>query len=131
MTAPHLEPGQPQGPPPHQAPPGQPTLPAPYSPQPVYVIQQQLPTSGMAVASMVLAIIGLVSGCCSFGVPSILAVIFGHVALGETRSGRKSGHGMAVAGLVMGYVVMLPAILISVWVVLMGGIGAVSGGTTP
>jgi hypothetical protein len=104
--------------------------PAPYGPQPVVVVNQR-PTSGMAVASMVLGIIGLLAGCCTFGIFSILAVIFGHVAMGETKRGENSGHGMAVAGLVMGYVVAGPAILMSIWVVVMGGIGAITGAATP
>lgn len=105
--------------------PGQQVPPAPYGPQPVYIIQQP-PTSGMAVASMVLAIIGLISSCCTFGIPSILAVIFGHVARSETKNGTRSGDGMAVAGLVMGYIITGPAIVWSVMTVIGGGIGAIA-----
>jgi hypothetical protein len=84
----------------------------------------------MAVASLVLGILGLVSSCCSFGIFSILAVIFGHLGLAETKTGARSGGGMAVAGLVMGYVLVGPAVVFSIRVMLMGGIGALSGGTT-
>lgn len=52
------------------------------------------PTSGMAVASLVLGIVGV----------SLLAVIFGHVGLNDTRRHGKDGSGMAVAGLVLGYI---------------------------
>lgn len=119
---------------------GYPAYPNPYSPAPfsgppaqqyVHVTVQTPPSSGMAVASMVLAILGLVTSCCSFGIFSILAVILGHAALGETRDGRKSGRGMAQAGLVMGYVVVIPAILFSAWVVFLGGVGALSGVSDP
>ena len=34
---------------------------------------------------------------------SVLAVIFGHVALAQVREGTRSGRGMAIAGLVLGY----------------------------
>jgi len=85
------------------------------------------PTSGMAVASMVFGIIGLLGGWCAFGIPCILAVILGHVGLNETKGGQKSGHGMAVAGLVMGYFVVVPALLFSVFFVFAGLLGTATG----
>jgi hypothetical protein len=47
-------------------------------------------------------------------VPCLLAVIFGHVGMARTRSGEMAGHGMAVAGLVLGYVFVLPMLAITV-----------------
>lgn len=61
------------------------------------------PTSGMATASLVLAIVGLLGGWCAFGLPCFIAVLLGHMALKETRNGQRGGHGMAVAGLILGY----------------------------
>jgi hypothetical protein len=99
-----------------------------YPPPPVYVQPAPPPpVSGLAVASMVLAIIGLLSGCCTFGIPAILAVILGHVALAETRNGAKTGYGMAIAGLVMGYLLVLPALVFSIWILFAGGMAAISG----
>jgi hypothetical protein len=60
---------------------------------------QVLPrTSGLAVASLVLGIL------CLCGVGSLLATIFGAVALGQIAhsNGRLTGKGMAIAGLVLG-----------------------------
>jgi hypothetical protein len=37
-------------------------------------------------------------------VGSILAVVFGHVALSQIRQRGQAGRGMAIAGLVLGYV---------------------------
>jgi hypothetical protein len=91
----------------------QPQVPPP-TPQPVYVVPQQPPRSGLAVASLTFGIIGLVTFCCTFGVPSLLAVILGHAALSETRRGEKIGHHNAKAGLILGYVVVVPAIVVSV-----------------
>ncbi|HEU0212946.1 MAG TPA: DUF4190 domain-containing protein [Jiangellaceae bacterium] len=51
------------------------------------------PTSGLAVTALVLAILGL----------SIVAVIYGHLALGDIRRTGKEGRSLAVAGLVLGY----------------------------
>jgi Domain of unknown function (DUF4190) len=99
-----------------------PQSPPPYGPYgPYLVAAPQPPSSGMAVASMVLGIVGLLSSCCALGIPSLLAVIFGHVAIRETKSGVKSGHGMAVAGLVLGYVFFLPAVILSIWVLFGAG----------
>ncbi|GAA5077328.1 hypothetical protein HNP84_003698 [Thermocatellispora tengchongensis] len=57
-------------------------------------------TNGLAIASLVLGLIGFIS--CGF--TSVLAVIFGHVALGQIRRDRTDGHGMALAGTVLGWV---------------------------
>jgi len=60
-----------------------------------------LPTSGLAVASLVCGIFSLLT--CFL--PSIPAVICGHLALNHLSRPevRMTGRGMAVAGLVMGY----------------------------
>jgi hypothetical protein len=66
------------------------------------------PTSGLAVASLVLGIVWV------WGIGSILAVIFGHIALSETKDGRKGGQGMAVAGLVLGWIGVASMLIILV-----------------
>jgi hypothetical protein len=54
-------------------------------------------TSGLAIAALVLGIVGLLM------VPlSIPAIICGALGVGRTGEGKKQGHGMAVAGLVLG-----------------------------
>jgi len=56
-------------------------------------------TNGLAVASMVLGIIWI------YWIGSILAVVFGHVALWQINrsGGLQSGKGMAIAGIVLGW----------------------------
>lgn len=72
--------------------------------------QIQQPTSGLAIASMVLGILSLVVSC--FGVVGIicgiLAVIFGGCALLT----KKGGKGMAIAGLVCGIIALIPSIIV-------------------
>ncbi|GAA2125426.1 DUF4190 domain-containing protein [Actinomadura napierensis] len=58
-------------------------------------------TNGMATASMVLGLVGFVS-C---GLTSVLAIIFGHVAQGQIKRTHEEGSGMAIAGLILGYIV--------------------------
>jgi hypothetical protein len=73
---------------------------------------------------LVFGILGLLAGCCTFGVPSIIAVLLGHSALAETRNGRKAGHGMAIAGLILGYLLVVPMIFMSIWIFFGAGIQA-------
>ena len=59
-------------------------------------------TSGMAIASLVLSLLWI------FGIGSILAIIFGHIARSQiARSGgRLKGAGIALAGLIIGYIMI-------------------------
>lgn len=61
--------------------------------------------SGTAVASLVLGILGLTI---LFGIGGILAIVFGHLALGQIKQEpeRYSGKGHALAGMIMGYVAL-------------------------
>ncbi len=59
------------------------------------------PTNGMATASLVCGLIGFFA-C---GLTSVLAVIFGHVSLSQIKRTGEGGHGMAVTGLILGYLV--------------------------
>ena len=90
-----------------------PPAPTQYSPQyPPQAQQRYQPaqTDGGAVASMVLGIASIVL-CLSFlaGIP---AIILGHISRSRIRKsmGRLQGEGMALAGLIMGYV-SLPLVL--------------------
>ncbi|HEV2299155.1 MAG TPA: DUF4190 domain-containing protein [Candidatus Acidoferrales bacterium] len=72
----------------------------------------QLQTSGKAIASLVLGICIFILGFLT-GIP---AIIFGHLAKSDIKKsgGSLQGDGMALAGLILGYlsVVFLPFILI-------------------
>ncbi|MBV9098909.1 MAG: DUF4190 domain-containing protein, partial [Frankiaceae bacterium] len=56
------------------------------------------PTNGLAVASMVLGIVWI------YWIGSILALIFGYVARSQIRHRGQNGDGMAIAGIVLGWV---------------------------
>ncbi|GAA4556168.1 DUF4190 domain-containing protein [Planotetraspora kaengkrachanensis] len=64
-------------------------------------------TNGMAVAALVLAVVGLVM-C---GIPSILGAVFGHVAMRQIRRTGEEGRGMAIAALVVSYAAVV------IWIV--------------
>ncbi|XVQ10965.1 DUF4190 domain-containing protein [Spirillospora sp. CA-255316] len=88
--------------------------------------------NGMAITSMVLGIIGVVT--CGGVLFSVGAIIFGHVAQSQIRRTGEQGNGMAVAGLVLGYIFALLGLIY--WIVIVGIYGAAiwslneSGGTT-
>ncbi len=61
-------------------------------------------TPGLAIASLVLGIISLM-GAAILILPMVLAIVFGHVSLARIRKDRNlTGAGIAVTGLVLGYV---------------------------
>jgi hypothetical protein len=75
-------------------------------PVPVFVqsIPPQMPapqTAGLAIASLILGILGIIIPI----IASLGAIICGHIARSEIRrsNGRLEGAGMALAGLIMGY----------------------------
>ncbi|MFI0356589.1 DUF4190 domain-containing protein [Actinomadura sp. 9N407] len=77
--------------------------------------------NGMATASMVLGLIGILF--CGF--TSILAIIFGHVAQSQIKRTGEGGGGMATAGLVLGYI--MTGIWILVWIFYLGLYAALIG----
>ncbi|BEL04695.1 hypothetical protein Q0Z83_028860 [Actinoplanes sichuanensis] len=97
-----------QAPPPHY---GQyPGFHGHYRPHAAYGYQQPmlLPTSGWATAALVLGIVGILTGWCLAGIPSLAAIITGHIGLAETNTGTRGGRGLAVAGLILGYLAVIP-----------------------
>jgi hypothetical protein len=84
---------------------------APYPPAP--------PTNGLAIAALVCGVGGFVVGF-SF----IPAIICGHLARRQIRQTGEQGAGLALAGLILGYVgIALFVVLIAVFVVIMNKIG--------
>jgi hypothetical protein len=77
------------------------------------------PTAQPARPTNILAIISLVASCVGFAVPGI---IMGHIALHQIKSSGEQGHGLALAGLIVGYVVFgITLILVVVWIVALLG----------
>jgi hypothetical protein len=101
--------------PPPPAPSSQTSPPSSSAPiQPQYVQVAAPKTNGLAVASMVLGIVWL------YWVGSILALVFGYVAKGQIdrSEGQQTGRGMAIAGIVLGWIgvafMILAIILVAV-----------------
>jgi hypothetical protein len=64
-----------------------------------YPVVQSPPTNGLAIGAMVCGIAELFT----LGFAAIPAVILGHLARGQIRRTGERGDGMAIAGLVLGY----------------------------
>ena len=69
----------------------------------------------MSVASLVLGILSIPLFC-SYGVLAVLAIVFGHIALHQIKRsmGQQGGRGMAIAGLVCGYIGLALVVLLVV-----------------
>lgn len=77
----------------------------------------------VAPKTNVLAIVSLVAGILGvFFFGSLIAVICGHIARGQIRDsqGQETGDGLAVTGLVLGYLMLVLTILIVIAMVFFG-----------
>ena len=111
-----------QHPPPGQyGPPGAVPPPSPYPYPPPYAYPQPVSrgTNGLAIASLVLGILWV------YWIGSILALVFGYVGKNQIdrTGGLQSGRGMAIAGIVLGWIGVGTLILVIVLI----AIGTTSG----
>jgi peptidyl-prolyl cis-trans isomerase B (cyclophilin B) len=87
-----------------------PPVPPPYGAYPPtydpYGYPRPRPTNGMAIASLI----------CAF-VFAPLGIIFGHISLSQIKRTGEEGHGLAVAGLVISYLITVGTILVMAAVV--------------
>jgi hypothetical protein len=151
VTDPNLPEQQPGGavPPPPPPPPPAPAYGAPqaqppaapaYGQQPAY--GQPAPAYGQPAAAYgqpakktnVLAIVSLIASIAGFviawGIGSIVGIICGHISLGQIKKTGEEGRGLAVAGLIVGYIGLALAILSVIILAIVLGSIAASGGFT-
>jgi hypothetical protein len=76
------------------------------------VVQARPGTNGLAIASLVLGIVG----------GSGLAIIFGHVARSQIRRTGQDGAGMALAGLILGYIALAVCLALLIFLVVLAGV---------
>jgi hypothetical protein len=74
--------------------------------------------NGMAIASMVLGILWI------YWIGSILALIFGYVALKQIRVRDENGRGFAITGVVLGWVGAGTGILVLILVLIAASSGS-------
>jgi hypothetical protein len=100
-------------PPPYSAPPAASGAPAPAAP-PAFVAAPPTPVGPpMAPKTNTLAIISLVA---AFFV-SLAAIICGHIALSQIKKRGERGRGLAIAGLVLGYLGLVGGIILAIFAI--------------
>ncbi|HEY8323891.1 MAG: DUF4190 domain-containing protein [Ktedonobacterales bacterium] len=89
-----------------------------YAPSPGYAPVG--PTSGMAIASLVCSLLGI----------GLVGVILGHLALNEINksNGYTQGRGLAIAGLIIGYLQIAAAVIFVIFIII--GIAAAASAPT-
>ncbi|MDT7745061.1 MAG: hypothetical protein QOE59_4139 [Actinomycetota bacterium] len=95
---------------------GQPAYGQPGYPQPAsygYPGSGAGPTNGLAIVSLVLSLLGLF-----FYITAIGGVICGHIARRQIREGHETGDGLALAGLIVGYIVLALGVIFIVFVII-------------
>lgn len=114
-----------QNPPgPSSQPPATVPPPPPAPVQPGYVVTSQRPYNTLAVVSLVAGIAAYVF--LPF-ISAVVAVITGHMARSQIRQTGEQGGGMALAGLILGYVhlaLVVVIIVVIILVVVIAGVAA-------
>ncbi len=82
-----------------------------YQPQPQYGQQQPQGGNGMAIAALVLGILGFIGGFFVVGaLLGVVAIILGFIARWKVKRGEATGGGMALAGIILGILGVLIAV---------------------
>jgi hypothetical protein len=106
---------------------GYPPSPPPSAPPPGYAAYgqggygsafQPQKNAGMAVASLVLSLVGLIPCFWVFQVPGLLGLIFGIVGRSQIAksNGAKKGAGLALAGIIIGAILLVFVVVALLWV---------------
>ena len=79
-------------------------------------------TNTLAIISFICGLLGLVGSIPSAGVINIVSIVLGHMARSQIRqNSNEDGAGIALTGLIMGYIGLLivPLIMLAVVVIVM------------
>jgi uncharacterized membrane protein YjfL (UPF0719 family) len=68
-------------------------------------------TNVLAIVSLITSIVGL----------SLIGIITGHISLGQIKRTGESGHGLALAGTILGYVGLVIGLIVGLIVILFYG----------
>lgn len=112
-------------PPASAVPPVTTVAPAPTAAAPAVVVSPRK-SEQLAVLSLIFSILGLCGFCCGFFMTAAVAgIICGHIALSRIKANPElEGHGLAMAGLVIGYVAVGGWLA---WILLFGGLAVLQG----
>ena len=103
-------------PPPLYPPPSYPGYSAdPYDP---YRTGTPAGTNGMAIGALVSSLVGL--ALCFCFIPSIVGIVLGVISMAQTSRTGQDGHGMALAGVIVGVITLLLGIVFVIFGALNG-----------
>jgi hypothetical protein len=112
-------PPPPPGDPFPQQPPGNPfpQQPAGYQPYPAGApMGGKQGNSGMAIASLVCSLVGIIPCFWGLQIMGLLGTIFGFVGLKQTKGGQRGGRGLAIAGVVIGIVLLVVCAVVWIYI---------------
>ena len=98
-----------------------PMKPGPWQPPPApYVNRITPPSQGLALASMIVGILGLAAGGCLGPIPGIVALVMGLTALSQIKKtpDKVSGKPFATAGVIIGAISTVFYMLLVIWFIL-------------
>lgn len=81
-------------------------------------------TNGLAIASLCCGVSGFI-----YGVPAVLAIIFGFVARSQIGQTHEDGGGLALAGIILGFCWIALFVVIVALVVSLGAADGASDGS--
>jgi hypothetical protein len=100
--------------------PAGPGYPTPGYPPYGYPVVAVAPTNGLAIASLVVSIVGAL-GLCLYGLGGyfgVVGAILGHVSRRQIRERGENGDGMALAGIIVGWITTGIAVLATIAIVI-------------
>ena len=99
-----------------------PSAASPYQPDPAYQPGAPGPSAdGFAIASLVLSCVSVI-GLCTWGIGALLGVlgaIFGHIARRRIRVSGAGGDSMALAGIIVGWIIAGLGLLFLTFIIVM------------
>lgn len=99
-----------------------PMSPGPWQPPapPVTIPARTVPSQGMAIASMIVGIAGILGAGCFGPVPGIVALVLGLVALSQIKKSpdKYGGKPFATAGVIIGSLTIAFYVLLLLWFIL-------------
>ncbi|HYN96347.1 MAG TPA: DUF4190 domain-containing protein [Pilimelia sp.] len=78
-----------------------------------------VPTNGLAIAAMAISVTALL-GLCGYGLGGYLGIlggVLGHVARRQIRERGEAGDGLALAGVIMGWIATAIAVIATIAIV--------------
>jgi uncharacterized protein DUF4190 len=110
------QPGPSDAPPPPPWPPGPYGQPGPFGPQAPYGPPgwiQPRRTNSLAIAALCCGIGQVIAGFLS-GIP---AIVLGYIALGQIRQTGEEGRGMAITGIVLGFISIVVTVIVIILII--------------